>query len=89
MTAPRAPRHLGAAAEILAELAAELEELGARLCGDPEVAERHMTELQAIDLIVQKQQHLSDLLTAKCPYDAVEKMRIEELKHRIAESLGH
>ncbi|WP_235982082.1 hypothetical protein [Novosphingobium aerophilum] len=77
------PPHLKAAAGILAELAAQVEALGAQLCTNPEVVAHHITELQAIDLIAQKQLHLADLLLADCPHAAVEAMRIEEVKRRI------
>lgn len=79
--------HLKAAAGILAELAAQVEVLGTRLCTDPAVIARHITELQAIDMIAQKQLHLAELLVAECPHAAVEAMRIEEVKHRIGQSL--
>jgi len=72
----------------MAELAAEIEALGARLCADPAVVAQHLTELQAIDLIAQKQLHLAELLLADCPYAAVEAMRIEDVKRRIGQSLG-
>ncbi len=80
--------HLKAAAGILTELAAQVEALGARLCTDPAVVARHITELQAIDLIAQKQLHLAELLLAACPHAAVEAMRIDDVKQRIGKSLG-
>ncbi len=79
--------HLKAAAGILAELAAQVEALGAQLCADPDVVARHITALQAIDLIAQKQLHLAELLVADCPHAAVEAMRIEEVKRRIGSAL--
>jgi len=79
--------HLKAAAGILAELAAQVEALGSRLCADPAIIAGHITELQAIDLIAQKQLHLAELLVAECPHAAVEAMRIEEVKKRIGSSL--
>lgn len=80
--------HLAAAAAILTELAAEVEALGARLCADPGIVAQHITELQAIDLIAQKQLHLAELLLADCPHKAVKEMRIEEVKRRIGKYLG-
>lgn len=80
--------HLRAAAEILVELSAEIEALGARLCTDPAVIARHLHELQVIDLIVQKQNHLAELLLADCPHAAVAAMRVEDVKRRIGRSLG-
>lgn len=84
----KAAPHLAGTAEILTELAAELEALGARLCTDAAVTSRHITELQAIDLIAQKQLHLAELLLADCPHKAVEAMRIDEMKQRIGSFLG-
>lgn len=82
------PPHLKAAASILAEMAAQVEALGARLCTDPSVIARHITELQLIDLIAQKQLHLAELLLADCPHTAVQAMRVEEVKDRIGKSLS-
>lgn len=84
----RSAPHLKAAAGILAELAAQVEALGERLCTDPAVIARHLCELQMIDLIAQKQLHLAELLVAECPHAAVEAMRIEEVKQRIGKSLS-
>lgn len=79
--------HLREAAGILLELAAQVEALGARLCTDPAVIARHISELQIIDLIAQKQIHLAELLLAECPHAAVEAMKVEDVKRRIGESL--
>lgn len=79
--------HLAITAGILAELAAQIETLGGRLCADPAVAANHIDELQQIDLIAQKTLHLAELLIADCPITAVEAMRLDELKQRIGESL--
>jgi ABC-type uncharacterized transport system ATPase subunit len=80
--------HLREAAAILAEMAAQVEALGARLCTDPAVLSRHITELQIIDLIAQKQLHLAQLLIADCPHDALDAMNVEDVKRRISNSLG-
>lgn len=80
--------HLREAASMLAELAAQVEALGARLCSDPAVMARHMTELQVIDLIAQKQMHLAQLLLADCPHAAVDAMSVEAVKERIGKSLA-
>ena len=80
--------HLREAATILAELASQVEALGARLCTDPAVIARHITELQVIDLIAQKQMHLAQLLLADCPHDAVEAMGVQAVKERLEQSLG-
>ncbi|MBC2665601.1 hypothetical protein H7F51_08700 [Novosphingobium flavum] len=80
--------HLREAARILTELAAEIEALGARLCTDPAVIARHLTELQAIDQIAQKQQQLAALLLADCPHAAVDAMGMDAVRQRIGQTLG-
>lgn len=79
--------HLREAAQILAELASQVEALGARLCTDPAVIARHITELQVIDLIAQKQMHLAQLLMADCPLAAAGAMGVDAVKERIEQSL--
>ena len=79
---PRELGHIVTAARILEELTVEIEALGTRLCGDPAVLAGHMSELQAIDLIAQKQRALSQLLLADCPRTAVSGMGVEELRAR-------
>jgi len=80
--------HLREAAQILAELSAQVEALGARLCTDPAVIARHITELQVIDLIAQQQLHLAQLLLADCPHAAVDAMGVDAVKQRIGLRLG-
>ena len=53
-----------AMAEVLGELGSEIEALGEVLCRDEDFAARHMRELQAIDLIAQKQRALASLIGA-------------------------
>ena len=79
--------HLAEASAILDELSAEIEELGARLCGDPGIAAAHMTELQAIDLIAQKQRWIADLVRAECPASAVDSINVELLQQRLRASV--
>ncbi|MFM5931387.1 MAG: hypothetical protein ACKOPQ_10795 [Novosphingobium sp.] len=75
--------HITAVAELLTEISNEIEALGAVLCTDPNFAARHMQELQAIDLISQKQKSLAMILEADCPVAAVSDVRLEELAHRL------
>jgi hypothetical protein len=79
--------HLREAAAILAEMAAQVEALGARLCADPNVIARHINELQIIDLIAQKQMHLAQLLTADCPHAAIDAMSVDAVKQRMRQSM--
>lgn len=71
-----------AMAEVLGELGSEIESLGEVLCRDEDFAARHMRELQAIDLIAQKQRVLAAIMAAG--FSAVEMRRIslEALRHR-------
>lgn len=71
-----------AMAEVLGELGSEIEALGEVLCRDENFAARHMRELQAIDLIAQKQRALAAVLAAG--FSAVEMRRIslDALRHR-------
>ncbi|HKR91285.1 hypothetical protein [Novosphingobium sp.] len=61
-------------AEVLGELGCEIEALGEVLCRDEHFAARHMRELQAIDLIAQKQRALAAIIAAG--FSAVEMNRI-------------
>ena len=68
---------------VLEELAQEVEGLGASLCGDIDVAMRHMGSLQAIDLIAQKQRSLASLLNADCLETEVERIGLDILRERM------
>lgn len=83
MSQPDARAHLLAVAQMLAEISAEMEALGEALCHDPAFAARHMVELQAIDLISQKQRSLASLLEADCPASAVSQVGLEDVATRL------
>lgn len=68
---------------VLEELSQEVEALGASLCGDMDVAMRHMDSLQAIDLIAQKQRSLARLLHADCLESEVERIGLDILRERM------
>jgi len=76
-------------AEVLAELGAEIEELGASLCRDPAFVQVHIAELQAIDLIAQKQLAIARLLLAECPKTTLDSIGLEDLKERLAMLRSH
>lgn len=80
---------LQAAADVLAEVSAELEQLGARLCADPAIVQRHMEQLQAIDLIAQKQRSLASVLRAECAANAIDAIGVEELRSRLSPNLSN
>lgn len=71
-------------AEVLAELAAEIELLGATLCSHPVFVADHIGELQAIDLIAQKLGTLSGLLAADCAATALGTVPLDALRERFA-----
>lgn len=71
------------AAAILGELGHEIERLGAELCSDPAIVERHLTALQTIDLIAQQQHAIATLLRADCVATGINDIGMEHLKHRL------
>ena len=76
-------RLLGGVAEILEELAGEVECLGESLCADPDVIVRHMDQLQGIDLIAQTARQLGMLVGSGNPTAALDDVRLEALRHRL------
>ncbi|RVU07854.1 hypothetical protein EOE18_01905 [Novosphingobium umbonatum] len=81
--------HLTTVADVLHELASEIEELGTTLCMDPAIIAHHVGTLQSIDLIAQKQRWLATLLKADCPLSAVNTIGVEALKARFASPNAH
>ena len=84
MTFQPSSQQLWAIAEVLGELGAEIENLGTVLCGDPELAARHMCELQAIDLIAQKQRSLASMFADGLSGSAVEAVGLDALRTRLS-----
>jgi len=89
VTHPLTRDQLVVVAQLLDELGGEIDDLGAVLCGDPEFVARHGRELQAIDLISQMQRALSGVLQAECVACAVQDVRVEQLRERLATLLPH
>lgn len=52
-------------ADELNDISDRLEELGARLCLQPEVVQRHFTDLQEIDRLAQEQRQIARLLLSE------------------------
>ena len=71
--------HAATAARVLSDLSEEIEQLGTALCIDPAIVGKHLKELQAIDLISQKQRLIARLLEADCPASAVSGIELEQL----------
>ncbi|GAA4762872.1 hypothetical protein GCM10023219_03840 [Stakelama sediminis] len=74
---------INGAAEILRTLSHEIELVGAALCEDPELMGRHMTALQSIDLIAQKQRALADVFVATSPSTAIADIPVEVLRDEL------
>jgi len=80
--------HLKEMAVMLSEISTQLEKLGEVLCHDAEFVSRHVHELQAIDLIAQKQRALANVLGADCPVSALDEVGLEEIVARFRELAG-
>ena len=85
----RIAAHLATVADVLHELATEIEDLGTTLCLDTAIIQHHVGTLQSIDLIAQKQRWLATLLQADCAHTAVSTIGVEALKARFASSNAH
>lgn len=73
-----------AMAEVLGELGSEIEALGEALCRDPGFAGQHLRELQAIDLIAQKQRALAAILVAGFADREMRRISIDALRSRFS-----
>lgn len=71
-----------AMAEVLNELGTEVEALGEVLCRDADFADRHCRELQAIDLIAQKQRALAAILVAGFSEQEMRRISLDALRAR-------
>src|SRR5690349_16593873 len=77
--------HLRAVADVLLDLSLDIEMLGTALCANAEVVQRHVQELQTIDMIAQKQRSLAAVLRSDCPRSALSDISLEELRTRLHE----
>lgn len=77
-----AGQHEAEIADVLDEISAEIEALGAALCEDPHLCARHVEALQSIDLIAQKQRWLAELMRADCRETLVDSIGVEALQQR-------
>ena len=77
-----AGQHEAEIADVLDEISAEIEALGAALCEDPQFCTRHVEALQSIDLIAQKQRWLAELMRADSREVLVDSIGIEALQQR-------
>jgi hypothetical protein len=73
-----------AMAEVLNELGTEVEALGEVLCRDENFVERHCRELQAIDLIAQKQRALAAILAGGFSEQEMRRISLDALRQRFS-----
>lgn len=85
---------LGLARRLRAQIADELEcareeieRLGAILCSDPALVERHVSALQALDMLGQQQLALAAILRADDPQAAIGETPLETLRIRLERAL--
>lgn len=67
-------------AAIVDALGGEIEALGELLCSDPAVSARFAHQLQAIDVIAQKQRQLASIIAASEIHDAIANLSLDELR---------
>ena len=77
-----------AMAGILSEIGTEVEALGEVLCRNQGFAAQHMRELQAIDMIAQKQRALAAILSAGLCEKEIRKISIMVGLHLITWKIG-
>ena len=65
----------------------EIERLGAILCSDPALVERHISALQALDMLGQQQLALAAILRADDPQVAIGNTPLERLRRRLEQAL--
>ena len=75
-----------AIADSLGALASDTEGMGLALCSDPEIATRHMEQLQAIDRISQSLRELAHVLAAGDPQAAISEIRLGDLRAALEEA---
>jgi len=73
-----------AVADVLHDLADEVEHLGHALCEDGAMAERHFAELQQIDRFAQHLAQLAQVIGAPDPAGAVGHVTLGDLHDRLA-----
>lgn len=71
-------------AEILDEMACDIEHIGAGLCADPHVAEHHAARLQGIDLMSQTARGLAGVLRSHRMSASVAELGLQDLQERLS-----
>lgn len=74
---------LKAAASSLRTMATQVENLGAELVVDPEVAQRHLTSLQSLDRWSQELVQLANVISAEDRLAAADDVTLSELRDQL------
>lgn len=81
----------GAVAEEIRDLRLLIEGLAEVLVGDEQFAMKYLDQLQAFDLLIQRVGESADLLeriaSGVCSHEAVDKVRLELVQHRLRAAL--
>lgn len=71
---------MDSAANALEALSCEVEAMGVELCADPDIALRHLDQLQGIDRVAQSLAQLALVLRAPQPEAAIDEVRMGDLQ---------
>lgn len=83
--APHSPGLLSAIGLILRESAVEAENLGTKLCEDPDFLAKNIEQLQGVDRLSQVLTGLGELLESAEPEAAIEAIRLGEIRDRLTD----
>lgn len=73
---------------VLDELATDIERIGAGLCCDTDIIERHAVQLQGIDVLAQTARNLAEVLRSDCATTAISNVSLESLKMRLGNNVS-
>jgi len=72
-------------AQMLVSMSREIDEIGAHICCQGDIAALCFKELQAIDLVAQKQREIARLISAFDLQETIDTITIEDMKRRLME----
>ncbi|MEM7779728.1 MAG: hypothetical protein AAF697_04950 [Pseudomonadota bacterium] len=64
-------------------MSVQIEAMGADLCRDPVIVQRHMTSLQTIDRLSQHLEQVAAIIGADDPVAAIEQVKLADLKEHL------
>lgn len=76
---------LNGVANVLLEMALDVENIGANLCRDPAVLAEHFDQMQSVDVLAQTMRQIADVLQAPCALKGVSAVQLEGLRERLRE----